>query len=241
MAPDSVVNTSADISSTVLNKKATKKEKEEEDLYHGPGGAPLPQEVLNELTTFSRKQSNAVIDVWWLYDDGGLTLLLPYIISTRRNFHSCKLRVFALANKRAELEFEQRSMASLLAKFRIDYSDLKLLPDITKKPQEDTVKYFDNLIKDFKSDNPDEEEGSGKITESELISVQDKTNRYLRLREYLHEHSMGSNLIVMTLPMPKKNIVSAPLYLAWLESLSQDMPPFLFVRGNQSSVLTFYS
>lgn len=82
---------------------------------------------------------------------------------------------------------------------------------------------------------------TGKITDSELISVQDKTNRYLRLREYLHEHSMESNLIVMTLPMPKKNIVSAPLYMAWLESLSSGMPPFLFVRGNQSSVLTFYS
>jgi hypothetical protein len=23
------------------------------------------------------------IDVWWLYDDGGLTLLLPYILTTR--------------------------------------------------------------------------------------------------------------------------------------------------------------
>lgn len=243
MAPDSAPN-SANVSLSLVNtnKKNSKKDKEpQEELYHGPGGAPLSQEVLNELTTFSRKQTNAVIDVWWLYDDGGLTLLLPYIISTRRNFDSCKLRVFALANKRAELEFEQRSMASLLAKFRIDYSDLKLLPDITKKPQEETVKYFDGLIKEFKSDSVDEVDVSGKITESELISVQDKTNRYLRLREYLHQHSMESNLIVMTLPMPKKNIVSAPLYLAWLESLSAGMPPFLFVRGNQSSVLTFYS
>ena len=24
------------------------------------------------------------IDVWWLYDDGGLTLLLPYILTTRQ-------------------------------------------------------------------------------------------------------------------------------------------------------------
>lgn len=45
----------------------------------------------------------------------------------------------------------------------------------------------------------------------------------------------------MTLPMPRKNAVSAPLYMAWLESLSRGLPPLLFVRGNQSSVLTFYS
>lgn len=179
-------------------------------------------------------------------------------------------RVFALANKKAELEYEQRSMASLLAKFRIDYSDLQLIPDITKKAQESTVQFFNELIKDFVESettataNDEAESGkrtlpctmslrlfsltplpvctiSGLITESDLLAVQDKTNRYLRLREYLHENSMKSDLVVMTLPMPRKNIVSAPLYMAWLECLSNGMPPFLFVRGNQTSVLTFYS
>jgi len=55
------------------------------------------------------------------------------------------------------------------------------------------------------------------------------------------KNSSKSDLIVMTLPVPRKNIISAPLYMAWLESLSRDLPPFLFVRGNQTSVLTFYS
>ncbi|XP_037940360.1 bumetanide-sensitive sodium-(potassium)-chloride cotransporter-like [Teleopsis dalmanni] len=157
-------------------------------------------------------------------------------------------QVYALANKKAELEFEQRSMASLLSKFRIDYSDLQLIPDITKKPQETSTQFFNELIKDFvqseKENGPittilSEEEAL--ITEDDLMAVQDKTNRYLRLREYLQEQSTKSDLVVMTLPMPRKNIVSAPLYMAWLESLSREMPPFLFVRGNQTSVLTFYS
>jgi hypothetical protein len=42
----------------------------------------------------------------------GLTLLLPYIISARQNWSACKLRVFALANKKDELEFEQRKYVS---------------------------------------------------------------------------------------------------------------------------------
>lgn len=42
----------------------------------------------------------------------GLTLLLPYIIGTRRNWSACKLRVFALSNKKDELEFEQRRYVS---------------------------------------------------------------------------------------------------------------------------------
>lgn len=60
------------------------------------------------FSRFQKKQKKGTIDVWWLYDDGGLTLLLPYIISTRRNWSNCRLRVFALANRHSELEYEQR-------------------------------------------------------------------------------------------------------------------------------------
>jgi len=48
-------------------------------------------------------------------------------------------------------------------------------------------------------------------------------------------------IVNRTLPMPRKNVVPASLYMSWLETLTQGMPPFLLVRGNQNSVLTFYS
>lgn len=93
------------------------------------------------------------------------------------------------------------AMASLLAKFRIDYSDLQLISDITKKPQESTIRYFKDMIKEFMQ--PDEETNGlyisillveirisvwlfiETISESDLLGVQDKTNRHLRLREYV--------------------------------------------------------
>jgi solute carrier family 12 sodium/potassium/chloride transporter 2 len=52
-------------------------------------------------------------------------------------------------------------MASLLSKFRIDYSDLKVIPDITRKPQESSKQFFDSLIGEFTRDR-DGEEDSGK-------------------------------------------------------------------------------
>lgn len=73
-------------------RKSKQKHDDPASLYRGPGGVELPKDVLADLTQFTRKRSHAVIDVWWLYDDGGLTLLLPYIISTRRTWQSCKLR-----------------------------------------------------------------------------------------------------------------------------------------------------
>lgn len=161
--------------------KRTKTEKRS-SLYTAPNGDELPKCVIQELTMFTRKRSKAIIDVYWLYDDGGLTLLLPYIISTRRNWESAKLRVFwntfiylvlcrysnssvfkvfALANKKDEIQCELSSMASLLAKFRIDYSDLELLTDVTKKAEESTYYYFKDLIRNFTEekelcDNPNE-------------------------------------------------------------------------------------
>lgn len=225
------------------SKKGKTKRDSRTDLYRGADDAEIPKDVLNNITRFQRKQKKGTIDVWWLYDDGGLTLLLPYIITTRGNWTDCKLRVFTLANKRAELEYEQRSMASLLSKFRIDYSALKLIPDITKKPKDSTMSFFDDLISPFRVPESEEENDHSKlgITEADLLAMKDKTNRHLRLRELVLEHSSDANLVVMTLPMPRKNVVSASLYMAWLEVLTRDMPPFLLVRGNQTSVLTFYS
>lgn len=77
-------------------------------------------------------------------------------------------RVYALANKKAELEYEQRSMASLLSKFRIDYSDLTLIPDITKKPLETSTQFFTELIKDFVvSDKENGHSSKGTLNEDE--------------------------------------------------------------------------
>lgn len=61
-----------------------------------------------ELNYFNCKQEKGTIDVWWLYDDGGLTMLLPFIISCRSNWSKCKIRVFALTNRQHELEVEEK-------------------------------------------------------------------------------------------------------------------------------------
>jgi solute carrier family 12 sodium/potassium/chloride transporter 2 len=85
-------------------------------------------------------------------------------------------------------------MAALLAKFRIDYSDVIVIPDITKKAQESTKKEFEALIEPFKADVC--EDGSA-ITEVELMGLREKTNRHLRLRELLQDHSKDSTFVVM--------------------------------------------
>ena len=68
----------------------------------------LPKEIVESMNFFSAKRPKGTIDVWWLYDDGGLTMLLPYIISSRANWSNNKIRIFALSNRKKELEEEQK-------------------------------------------------------------------------------------------------------------------------------------
>ena len=64
---------------------------------------------------------------------------------------------------------------------------------------------------------------------------------FLRLGEVLRHSSASSQLVMMTMPLPQRGVTSPALYMAWLDSLTTDLPPTVFIRGNQQPVLTFYS
>ncbi|KAI5724786.1 hypothetical protein M8J77_007190 [Diaphorina citri] len=189
---------------------------------------------MNMMQCFDTKTKRGTIDVWWLYDNGGLTILLPHILSSRNSWSTCKLRIFAPARHGQDLEVEEQNMADLLSKFRIKYSSLKMISDISKPVQPESEQLFNSLIHQYRTHNP-------ATLDVDLDAIQGKTNRHLRLRELLLEHSNDATLVIMSLPMPRKDILPAPIYMTWLEILTRDLPPFLLIRGNQTSVLTFYS
>ena len=119
------------------------------------------REMVKFVNHFQRKQTKGTIDVWWLFDDGGLTLLLPYILSKKSQWSGCKLRVFVPGDKEPRLDRAHRqsvqercvlmhfiamrslnctvgcfsfSMATLLSKFRIEYSSMTVVPEMSKPP-----------------------------------------------------------------------------------------------------------
>lgn len=90
------------------------------------------------------------------------------------------------------------SMASLLAKFRIDYSDLKMIPNIIKKPQEETQNFYNSLIKDLiVSDECNQEKENRRkfleqkhiILESHLFFIWNDCTSFITTMEF-HEISV---------------------------------------------------
>ena len=134
-------------------------------VYRGTDGQVLDTKTTDKIQQFQQKKRTGTIDVWWLYDDGGLTLLIPHIIKTRKQFKDCKLRVFTLANKSSELDLETRNLASMLSKFRIDYETVSAVPDVTKKAEASTKAEFDAMI------------AGCNIPEEHLQEEREKTNR----------------------------------------------------------------
>lgn len=65
----------------------------------------------------------------------------------------------------------------MLSKFRIDFSDVIVITDITKKPSESTRNYFDGLIKNFVKN----EDGQGKLSFKYLPRESYRTERILTI------------------------------------------------------------
>jgi hypothetical protein len=174
--------------------------------------------ILNE-----KREGN--IDIWWLFDDGGLTVLIPYLLSLNRFWKKCKVRVFTpkSTQKESEISANKIRMVNLLKKFRIDVSCVEEFDGLSEKPKEDSINDFKNL--------------AGHVVEGEQKK---RSLRHIRLGELLREHSKDASLIVMTLPVPNE-AVEPTMYMSWLEMMTKDLPPILLIRGNHTNVLTFYT
>nr|DAZ85678.1 TPA_exp: sodium chloride co-transporter a [Petromyzon marinus] len=179
------------------------------------------QEGMPQISTvFQFSQGKRTIDIYWLFDDGGLTLLLPYLLSKKKRWRHCKIRVF-MGGKLDRLEEDKQKIKQfedMISPFRLN--------DGFKEEAE---------VEELRRDCP------WKVSDHELLSLRDKTNRQLKLNELMIQNSNDAALIVVSLPMIKKGRCPSALGMAWLEVLSRDLPPVLIMRGNHVNVLTIYS
>uniref|UniRef100_A0A915CRU4 Uncharacterized protein n=1 Tax=Ditylenchus dipsaci TaxID=166011 RepID=A0A915CRU4_9BILA len=206
------------------------------------------RELLLSINRFQRKIKRGTIDVWWLYDDGGLTLLIPYLLTLPKSYlENAKMRIFTIATSTSGMEQEQRNMATLLSKFRIEYSDLHVIADISRKPKKTRkgarLAEFDKLIAPFivvdeksRSSNTKSAHREGLITQSELSAQREKTMRQLRMAELLQQHSTDADLVVLSLPVPRRGLVSSTLYMAWIDLMTRNLPPTLLENQENKDV-----
>ncbi|NXP64704.1 S12A3 protein, partial [Chloropsis cyanopogon] len=202
-------------------------------------------------TIFQSKQGKKTIDIYWLFDDGGLTLLIPYLLGRKKRWGKCKIRVF-VGGQINRMDEERK--AAVTTPFP------SLCPPSTPRPAQTlflgtvclccSIKRFDELIAPFRLNDGFKDEATvnemrqgcpWKISDEEVDKNRAKSLRQVRLNEILLDYSRDAALIAITPPIGRKGRCPSSLYMAWLETLSQDLrPPIILTRGNQENVLTFY-
>jgi len=167
---------------------------------------------------------DTVIDVWWMIDDGGLCMLIPYIMKLHKFWNRCKLRMLMVAEP-DDVTSDISTMKNLIHQFRLPYEGPRIVP-ARKEPYPQTVERYEKLAGTSLKDTP-----------RPFV-----VKKWLILSELLFEYSRYSGLNVVTLPIPTKSM-KPRAYMALLHMLTdQDrLPPTLIMRGNGESTLTFYS
>ncbi|XP_051992882.1 solute carrier family 12 member 10, tandem duplicate 1 [Xyrauchen texanus] len=199
-------------------------------------------------TVFQNKQGKKTIDVYWISDDGGLTLLVPYLLSRRKCWRHSKVRVFIIGEQQT-MEEDRKEMMTLLQRFRLDIHDVIVMTDSERPPLAKNMRRFEDAIAPFRLNEGQLDERTAqqqrtacpwKVTDKEMDALRLKSERKVRLNEIIRRNSKHAALVLVSLPVPQADCPS-PLYMAWLDTLSCGLHcPALLIRGNQQNVLTFY-
>ncbi|XP_031440611.1 solute carrier family 12 member 3-like [Clupea harengus] len=203
----------------------------------------------NQTTTvFQNKQGKRTVDVYWISDDGGLTLLIPYLLTRRKRWRHCKVRVFVVGQQQT-IEEDRKEMVCLLQSFRLDVHDVIVITDSERPPLAKSLMRFENSIAPFRLRSGEQEggivhpgkaESPWRVSDKELDALRLKSERKVRLNEIIRRNSKHAALVIVSLPVPQSDCPSS-LYMAWLDSLTFGLHcPALLIRGNQQDVLTFY-
>uniref|UniRef100_A0A3Q1I3Q7 Solute carrier family 12 member 10, tandem duplicate 1 n=1 Tax=Anabas testudineus TaxID=64144 RepID=A0A3Q1I3Q7_ANATE len=164
-------------------------------------------------TVFQNDQGKKNIDIYWIADDGGLTLLVPYLLTKRKHWRKCKVRVFIVGDEQ-NMEERQKEMLELLKRFRLDFQEVIVMTDTEKQP------------------NPK------KYVETTFTTIQISLN--WNLQDTILFCSCSCVGVSRSLPVPQSDCPSS-FYMAWLDALTCGLHcPALLIRGNQEDVLTYY-
>ncbi|XP_037336082.2 solute carrier family 12 member 3-like [Pungitius pungitius] len=209
---------------------------------------PGEEGVTQDKTVFQSDQGKKSIDIYWIADDGGLTLLVPYLLTRRKRWRRTRIRVFIVGDEQ-NMEESRKEMITLLNNFRLDCSNVTVITDSERCPTPKNLSRFVDSVAPFRL-HGEQQEGDSvsgakqstpwKISDKEFEAFRFQSESIVRLNEIIRRNSQHAALVLVSLPVPHRDCSSA-LYMAWMDTLTCGLHcPVVLIRGNQQNVLTFY-
>jgi len=177
----------------------------------------------NETVDFEK--GIGTIDIWWLVDDGGLTVLIPHLLSNFKFFKSpnnTPIRLMTVVEDEAQWSLPLITMQKMIKQFRLN---MEVIAVETKGKAAKAAH-----VRDY-------EAACGKnIGDLQRPKV---AKRWIRVGELIRKKSQSAKFVFITMPVPHHD-TEAQEYIALLDWLSKDLPPTVMMRGANQNVLTFY-
>ncbi|OQS06152.1 cation-chloride cotransporter 1-like [Thraustotheca clavata] len=196
------------------------------------------------------------IDIWWVLHDGGLLLLIPYLLHRHSVWRKCKLRLFSVISITEDADQIQAKLVGFLEEARIEaevhvvalrkatisalaikrtkdelIKKRNLLSSMKISTLSFTVRDRYEQITDDLNDigSPVHEEDNGSKYEFSNITDTRLIHANL-LNQHILASSSEASLIVVNLPrligVPSSN------FIQYVEALTQTLPSVLLVRGS---------
>jgi hypothetical protein len=174
---------------------------------------------------------SGTIDVWWLADTGGLTLLLAHVLVQHKRWKHCPIRVF-VHSREDQFGAEQARILLMLKKFRIEVADvininLHKAPKTLRKQMNQSHHNLASLLKDEEEETetevgmaapPKKKRTSARASVMVTPQYKSKTHHYIRVGECIKQHSAKAAIIFVTMPVVRRN-VEAKEYFVWLQAM----------------------
>uniref|UniRef100_A0A8C9X3M3 Solute carrier family 12 member 6 n=1 Tax=Sander lucioperca TaxID=283035 RepID=A0A8C9X3M3_SANLU len=156
------------------------------------------------------------IDVWWIVHDGGMLMLLPFLLRQHKVWRKCGMRIFTVAQMEDNSIQMKKDLATFLYHLRIEAE-----VEVVEMHDSDIM----HMNVHFHLDH----------------SNVRRMHTAVKLNEVIVNKSHDARLVLLNMPGPPRNTEGDENYMEFLEVLTEGLERVLLVRGGGSEVITIYS
>uniref|UniRef100_A0A672M0F8 Solute carrier family 12 member 4 n=1 Tax=Sinocyclocheilus grahami TaxID=75366 RepID=A0A672M0F8_SINGR len=184
--------------------------------------------------------TDGYIDVWWIVHDGGMLMLLPFLLKQHKVWRKCKMRIFTVAQMDDNSIQMKKDLATFLYQLRLE-AEVEVVEmhnsDISAYTYERTLmmEQRSQMLKQMRLSSAERDR-----------EVHDQSNvrrmhTAVKLNEVIVNRSHDARLVLLNMPGPPRNPEGDENYMEFLEVLTEGLERVLLVRGGGREVITIYS
>ncbi|KAK0182419.1 hypothetical protein PV327_000561 [Microctonus hyperodae] len=170
------------------------------------------------------------IDVWWVVHDGGLLMLLPFLLKQHRTWKNCKMRIFTVAQMEDNSIQMKKDLKKLLYNLRID-GEIEI------------VEMMNSDISAYTVERTLVMEQRNQMLRELRLNKKESLGLVMKLNEVIVNKSHDAQLVILNLPGPPRDtrMERESNYMEFLEVLTEGLEKVLMVHGAGREVITMYS